>query len=186
MSTFHPLYPPTRILSTQPLAHRDATAFLQTFLHWTSTTRPIRNRKHPYNSLPVVPFPHSVLNNLRRVEMGLRGERAPRIRPRKDTPRKRKWAGDDDGSGEVAAAEEEEDVGEGEEEAEREVQMGGREMRADGEAVDGAPRVLTLDVEGGDKKRKEERKKDKKARRKEEKKVRKEKRRKREEGEGEE
>ncbi|KAF8443635.1 hypothetical protein BGX38DRAFT_1271843 [Terfezia claveryi] len=187
MSTFHPLYPSTRILTTRPLPHPEATTFLQTFLHWTSSTRPIRNRKHPYNSLPVVPFPHSVLNNLRRIEMGLRGERAPRIKPKKDIARKRKWARDDDGALETVAVEEEEDVeeeyGEVDKEAEKEIQMGGREMRGDGEVVDGAPTVLAIHEEGGaaegvNKKRKEERKKDKKTRRKGEKKVREEKRRK--------
>lgn len=119
--------------------------------------------------------------------MGLRGERAPRIKPKKDIARKRKWAGDDDGAEEAVAVEEEEDVGEGygegDKEAEKEIQMGGREMRDDGEVVGGAPTVLAMDEKGGaaegvDKKRKEERKKDKKARRKGEKKVREEKRRK--------
>jgi len=131
--------------------------------------------------------------------MGLRGERAPRIKAKNGgkgtakVERKRKW--DADGETIIAAAAvetAEEEVGEGDEysegvmdvEEEKEIQIGGREMRNDGEVVDEAPRVLTEESTGGmDKRSKEERKKEKKARRKGEKKVREEKRRKGKNGE---
>ncbi|KAF8464611.1 hypothetical protein BDZ91DRAFT_729472 [Kalaharituber pfeilii] len=195
-TTFHPSYLPTHIQTSKPLPPSSAAPILQSFIHWTSVTRPIRNRKYPYQNVPVVPFPQSVLNNLRRIEMGLRGEQAPRVKPsasagasadaQGEKKRKRKRFEEEEeeregGKEEVAAGED------AEMREEVEIQAGGREMRTDGKVVDETPTVLTAGsnkVDKEDKKSKEKRKSEKKARKKEEKKLRAEKRKKEKEERG--
>ncbi|KAI5805367.1 hypothetical protein DFH27DRAFT_599902 [Peziza echinospora] len=97
--------PATHIHALTPLPPSAALPLLASFIHWTSATRPIRDRKYPYNNVPVPPFPASVLTNLRRIEMGLRGEQAPRLYVSSDLGGKRKRNKGEDWEGEEGQGE---------------------------------------------------------------------------------